>query len=187
MLSYKIPAFRNSAQLFIPSTAIESVPSLSVDAIAYRWRSLPKVRRRRVSSPQGSSRNGCCLLKYHHEPVDAAPLFFPPPPYTILYHYWYEVEMCYDIEIVSEAKDNKFPVDTCTMSPCWCCEVCMYCHTHSKSKDQPGKVANPARSQLNRENEINISLSPYVPENLISRDGLGRPAPRQPAHSPSSG
>ena len=25
--------------------------------------------------------------------------------------------------------------------------------THSKSKDQPGKVANPARGQLNRENE----------------------------------
>ena len=30
--------------------------------------------------------------------------------------------------------------------------VCMYGHTYSK-KDQPGKVANPARGQLNRENE----------------------------------
>ena len=28
-----------------------------------------------------------------------------------------------------------------------------YGHTHSKSMDQPGKVANPARGQLNRENE----------------------------------
>ena len=28
----------------------------------------------------------------------------------------------------------------------------MYGH-HSKSKDQPGKVANPARGQLNRKNE----------------------------------
>ena len=46
--------------------------------------------------------------------------------------------------------------------------------------DQPGKVANPARGQLNREN--NISLSPYVPENLASRDGFSRPVPRQPAH-----
>ena len=46
--------------------------------------------------------------------------------------------------------------------------------------DQPGKVANPARGQLNREN--NISLSPCVPENLVSRDGFGRPVPRQPAH-----
>ena len=30
--------------------------------------------------------------------------------------------------------------------------------------DQPGKVANPTRGQLNREN--NIPLSPCVPENL---------------------
>ena len=46
--------------------------------------------------------------------------------------------------------------------------------------DQPGKVANPARGQLNREN--NIPLSPWVPENLVSRDGFSRPVPRQPAH-----
>ena len=31
--------------------------------------------------------------------------------------------------------------------------VCMHGHTYSKSMDQPGKVANPARGQLNRENE----------------------------------
>ena len=41
-----------------------------------------------------------------------------------------------------------------------------YGHTHSKSMDQPGKVANPARGQLNREN--NIPLSAFVPENLVS-------------------
>ena len=35
--------------------------------------------------------------------------------------------------------------------------------------DQPGKVANPARGQLKREN--NISLSPCMPENLVSSDG----------------
>ena len=46
--------------------------------------------------------------------------------------------------------------------------------------DQPGTVANPARGQLNRENDI--SLSPCVPENLVSRDGFSRPVPRQPAH-----
>ena len=44
--------------------------------------------------------------------------------------------------------------------------------------DQPGKVANSARGQLNREN--NIPLSPCVPENLVSRDGFSRPVPRQP-------
>ena len=46
--------------------------------------------------------------------------------------------------------------------------------------DQPGKAANPARGQLNREN--NIPLSPCVPENLVSRNGFSRPVPRQPAH-----
>ena len=45
--------------------------------------------------------------------------------------------------------------------------------------DQPGKVADPARGQLNREN---IPLSPCVPENLVSRDGFSRPVPRQPGH-----
>ena len=45
--------------------------------------------------------------------------------------------------------------------------------------DRVSKVANPARSQLNREN--NIPLSPCVPENLVSRDGFSRPVPRQPA------
>ena len=46
--------------------------------------------------------------------------------------------------------------------------------------DQPGKVANPARGQLNR--EINIFLSAFAPENLVSRNGFGSPIPRQPAH-----
>ena len=44
--------------------------------------------------------------------------------------------------------------------------------------DQPGKVASPARGQLNREN---ISLSAFVPEDLVSRDGFGSPVPRQPS------
>ena len=38
--------------------------------------------------------------------------------------------------------------------------------------DQPGKVANPARGQLSRENEC--SLSAFAPENLVSRDGFVR-------------
>ena len=38
-----------------PQHAIGSVPSLSGHAIAYRWRSLPRVRRHRASKPQGSS------------------------------------------------------------------------------------------------------------------------------------
>ena len=31
--------------------------------------------------------------------------------------------------------------------------ACMYGHTYSKSIDQPGKIANSASGQLNRENE----------------------------------
>ena len=48
--------------------------------------------------------------------------------------------------------------------------------------DQPGKVANPARGQLAKENENIISLSPFTPDNLVSRDGFGSPVSRKPAH-----
>ena len=47
----------------------------------------------------------------------------------------------------------------------------MYGHDiySSKSMDQPCKVANPARGQLNK-------------EKLVSRDKFGRPVPRHPDH-----
>ena len=41
---------------------------------------------------------------------------------------------------------------------------------YNKSMDQPGKVANPARGQLNK--ETNISLSAFAPEKMFSRDGF---------------
>ena len=41
---------------FKPPYAIGSVPSLSGHAVAYRWRSLPRVHRHRASKPQGSSK-----------------------------------------------------------------------------------------------------------------------------------
>ena len=61
-----------------------------------------------------------------------------------------------------------------------CSATTMYDHTYSKSIDQPGKVANPARGQPNGENE-------YFPVRvraleLISRDGFGSPVPRQLVH-----
>ena len=37
--------------------------------------------------------------------------------------------------------------DTCSIIP----YVCMYGHTYNKSKEQPGKVANPARGQLKKQ------------------------------------
>ena len=124
-----------------PPYAIGSVPRLSGHAIAYRWRSLPRVRRHRASKPQGSSKR---VLPWQ---VTMDQLIFASFSHT---HYWYEVGML------------KVPA------------------VSSKSMDQPSKVANPARGQLNRENDI--SLSPFVPGNLVSRDGFGSPVPRQPAH-----
>ena len=58
--------------------------------------------------------------------------------------------------------------------------VLMYGHTYSKIMGQPGKVTNPARGQLNRENEY--FLSPFASDNLVSRDRFGSPVPRKPAH-----
>ena len=43
--------------------------------------------------------------------------------------------------------------------------------------DQQGKVANPTRGQLNRENEH--SPVPVRALELVSRDGFSRPVPRQ--------
>ena len=83
-------------------------------AIAYRWRSLPRVRWPKVSSPQGSSRNECSLFRHHNGPIIMRLSFF-------------HTHFCYVVD--------------------------MYGHTYSKSMDQPGKVANPARVQLNRKNE----------------------------------
>ena len=56
-----LPEFRGGVHIFLPAPhTIGLVPSLSGHAIAYRWRSLPRVRWHRASSPQGSSSNGCC-------------------------------------------------------------------------------------------------------------------------------
>ena len=54
--------------------------------------------------------------------------------------------------------------------------VCVYGDTYSKSMDQPGKVANPARGQPNRENE-------YFPVRIrVCEFGLARRV-RQSCHA----
>ena len=70
--------FRGGVNLFIPPTAIGSVPSLSSHKITYRWRSLSRVRRHRAERPQGSSNNGCCLFRFHNGPFFCASLFPHP-------------------------------------------------------------------------------------------------------------
>ena len=67
-----------------PPYAIGSVPSLSGHAIAYRWRSLPRVRRHRASKPQGSFER---VLPWQ---ITMDQLIFASLSHT---HYWYEVGM----------------------------------------------------------------------------------------------
>ena len=66
--------------------AIGSVPSLSGDAIAYRWRSLPRVRRHRANSPRGSPSYGCCHFAGHDGPNNVRLSFSHA-------HFWHEVGM----------------------------------------------------------------------------------------------
>ena len=58
-----------------------------------------------------------------------------------------------DYDAVAERRRN--PLSKHQIQPQ--CGECIYGHTYSgvyrKSKDRPGKVANPACGQLNRENE----------------------------------
>ena len=67
-----------------PPYAIGSVPSLLGHAVAYRWRSLPRVHRHRASKPQGSSER---VLPWQ---ITMDQLIFAPLSHT---HYWYEVGM----------------------------------------------------------------------------------------------
>ena len=67
-----------------PPYATGSVPCLSGHAIAYRWRSLPRVRRHRASKSQGSSER---VLPWQ---VTMDQLIFASLSHA---HYWYEVGM----------------------------------------------------------------------------------------------
>ena len=81
-----------------PPYAIGSVPSLSGHAIAYRWRSLPRVRRHRASKPQGSSER---VLPWQ---ITMDQLIFASLSHT---HYWYEVGMLKVPAVVSIINNIK--------------------------------------------------------------------------------
>ena len=66
-------------------------------------------------------------------------------------------------------------------------------HTHTHTHIYVCMVTYIARVWINRvrlpillvvswTGKVNISLSPFAPENLVSRDGFGSPVPRQPTH-----
>ena len=59
--------------------------------------------------------------------------------------------------------------------------VCVYGQKFQQSMNQPGFVAYAWSAE---QGNMNISLSPFAPENLVSGDEFGRPVPHQPAHYP---
>ena len=77
-----------------PPYAIVSVPNLSGHAIAYRWRSLPRVRRHRARTPQGSfeqvlpwqvtmDQSICASLSHTHYWYEVGMLKLPPSLQTV--------------------------------------------------------------------------------------------------------
>ena len=61
--------------------------------------------------------------------------------------------------------------------------VCMYaCMVIIYSKKRINRVRLPILLVVSWTGKMNISLSPFAPENLVSRDGFGSPVPLQPAH-----
>ena len=57
--------------------------------------------------------------------------------------------------------------------------VCIVTHT---ARVWVNRVRSPILLVVSWTGKINIPLSAFVPENLVSRDGFGSPVPRQPAH-----
>ena len=94
-----------SIYLFKPTYAIGSVPSLSGHAIAYRWRSLPRVRRHRASKPQDSSE------RVQPWQVTMNQLIFASLSHT--HYYWYEVVIDY-IMLKVPAEYYYKPILLCT-------------------------------------------------------------------------
>ena len=58
----------------------------------------------------------------------------------------------------------------------------MYVLSSYIAKVRINRVRLPILLVLSRTGNIIFSLSPFAPENLVSRDGFGSPVPRQPAH-----
>ena len=57
--------------------------------------------------------------------------------------------------------------------------ICMVTHI---ARVWINRVKLPVLHVVNRTRKINVSLSAFVPEILVSRYGLGSPVPRQRAH-----
>ena len=101
-----------------PPYAIGSVPSLSGHANAYRWCSLPRVRRHRASKPQGSSER---VLPWQ---VITDQLIFASLSHTN--YYWYKVGML-KVPQLSSCTFFFFNIEfkafylVGVLFICWCC------------------------------------------------------------------
>ena len=61
--------------------------------------------------------------------------------------------------------------------------MCMYvCLVITYSKRRINRVRLPILFVVSWRGKMNISLSPFAPETLVSRDGFGSPVLRRPAH-----
>ena len=58
--------------------------------------------------------------------------------------------------------------------------------TYTSSRVWSNRVRLPILLVVGRTGKL-FSLSPFAPENLVSRDSFGRPVPREPVHSPHPG
>ena len=65
-----------------------------------------------------------------------------------------------------------------------CIYVCMVTHI---ARVRINRVRLPILLVVSSTGKMNIPLSPFAPENLVSRDGFGTPVPRQPAHLHTQG
>ena len=87
MLTHGIPPdVHGGVHIFLPAHTIGSVPSLSGHVIAYRWRSLPRVRWHRASIVLTVVRVTGAAFASPWTKYYCAPLF----SHT---HYWYKVSM----------------------------------------------------------------------------------------------
>ena len=60
--------------------------------------------------------------------------------------------------------------------------ACMYVWSSHIARVRITRVRLPILLVVSSTGKINSSLSPFAPENLVSRDGFGSPVPRQLAH-----
>ena len=66
-------------------------------------------------------------------------------------------------------------------SPYVCMYVCVWSHMHI-ARVWIDRVRLPTLHVASWTGKMNISLSAFAPENLVSREGFGSPVPHQPAH-----